>query len=135
MYKVLLGKHADYIFREAQYPPKHFVTTCCTRGVEEVRFPSLLSFVLIQHFNFLQKLAVAEEVTSDRYFGGPLERQLGDRSFHSKEEVKTVVWEWPPIQEAYHYPDGNFLNSYQYGEMHDCPRALCRKILTFRGNT
>jgi hypothetical protein len=72
MYKVLLGKHADSIFREAQYPPKHFVTTYCTRAVQEVRFPSLLSFVLIQHFNFLQKLAVAEEIISDRYFWGHL---------------------------------------------------------------
>lgn len=70
MYNVLQRKHADSIFRGAQYPPEHFVTTCCTRAVQEVKFPSLLRFVLIQHFNSLQKLAVAEQVTSDRYFGG-----------------------------------------------------------------
>jgi hypothetical protein len=43
--------------------------------------------------NFLQKLAVAEEVTRNGYFMGPMERQMGDRSFHNKQEVETVVWE------------------------------------------
>jgi len=112
-----------------------FVTACCTMAVQEVGFPNLLNFVSIEHLDFLQKLTVAEEVTRNGYFTGPLERQLDDRTFHNKEEVETVVWESLPIKEADLYCDGNFLNSYQVGKMHDCPRTLCRKILTFRGNT
>jgi hypothetical protein len=75
-----------------------------------------LSFVIIEHFNFIQKLAVAEEVTSNSYFWGPLERQLGDRSFHNKEEMETVVWEWLPIQEADLYPGGIFLTRTKMGK-------------------
>jgi hypothetical protein len=38
MYNVLLGKYADSIFREAQYPPEQFVTACYTRAIQEVSF-------------------------------------------------------------------------------------------------
>jgi hypothetical protein len=65
MYNILLGEHAASIFRVIPYIPEQFVTTYYKRDAQEAGFPSRLISVLIQHFNFLQKLAVVIEVTGN----------------------------------------------------------------------